>query len=49
MQFTSDQLVTLISWLEDQKKAGLNLEEVIDGLIDGTLTTTDTHHLSFTE
>jgi hypothetical protein len=48
MQYTSEQLETLIDWLEFQKHAGLTLEEVINGLIDGTLTTADKHRLSFT-
>jgi len=48
MQFTSDQLETLIDWLEYQRDAGLTLEEVINGLIDGTFTTADKHRLSFT-
>jgi hypothetical protein len=49
MQYTSEQLNSLIDWLEFQKSAGLTLEEVINGLIDGTLTTASKSYLSFTE
>lgn len=48
MQYTSDQLESLIDWLEYQRDAGLTLEEVINGLVDGTFTTADKHNLSFT-
>lgn len=37
--FEPDQVVTILDWLQDQDKAGLTLQEVIEGLIDGTLTT----------
>jgi len=36
--FNSDQQQAMLQWLIWMKEAGLTLEEVIDGLIDGTLT-----------
>lgn len=35
--FTDDQLVFLIEYLESQRKAGYTLEDVIEGIEDGSL------------
>jgi hypothetical protein len=40
--FNPDQQMALLEWLEFQKQAGLTLEEVIDGLTNGTLTAVKT-------
>lgn len=37
--FTPDQEMAILSWLEDAKEAGLTLDEIIEGMEDGTLTT----------
>ena len=36
--FTPEQQTVLLNWLISQKEAGLTLEEVIQGIEDGTLT-----------
>jgi hypothetical protein len=38
--FTDDQLVFLLEYLEDQQQNGYTLEDVIEGIKDGTLTRT---------
>lgn len=49
--FEPDQLMAILAWLEDQKEAGLNLDEVIEGLENGHLSTrvtiTDRRHSSY--
>ncbi len=37
--FNPNQQTALLEWLKFQKDAGLSLNEVIEGLIDGTLIT----------
>jgi hypothetical protein len=36
--FTDDQLMTLLEYLETQAEAGYTLEDVIEGIKDGTIT-----------
>jgi len=38
--FTDDQLVYLLEYLENQQQNGYTLEDVIEGIKDGTLTRT---------
>jgi len=51
--FDSDQLMAILAWLEDQRTAGLDLDEIIEGLESGYLSTrvtiTDRRHSSFAE
>ena len=52
--FEPDQLMEILAWLEDQREAGLDLEEIIEGLESGYLSTrttvvTDKRHTSFTK
>jgi hypothetical protein len=35
--FTDDQMVTLLEYLEDQADAGYTLEDVIEGIKDGSV------------
>jgi hypothetical protein len=36
--FTDDQMVTLLEYLESQFESGYTLEDVIEGIKDGTIT-----------
>ena len=36
--FTDDQMATLLEYLEDQAEAGYTIEDVIEGIKDGTIT-----------
>ena len=36
--FTDDQMVTLLEYLEAQSEAGYDLEDIIEGIKDGTVT-----------
>lgn len=39
-QFSPDQQMAMLDWLENQKAAGLDLEDIIEGLERGYLSTT---------
>ena len=49
--FDADQLMAILAWLEDQRDAGLELDEIIEGLESGHLSTrvtiTDRRHSSY--
>lgn len=38
VDFTDDQLMTLLEFLESQADAGYTIEDVIEGIKDGTIT-----------
>jgi hypothetical protein len=38
--FSPDQEMAILSWLEDNREAGLTLDDIIKGMEDGYLTTT---------
>lgn len=40
IEFTADQLMALLEYLEDQRDAGYTLEDIIEGIQDGTITKT---------
>jgi DNA-binding transcriptional MerR regulator len=37
--FSSDQEMELLGWLEALRDAGITLDEIIQGLLDGSITT----------
>lgn len=36
--FTDDQIMTLLEYLETQSEAGYTIEDIIEGIKDGTIT-----------
>lgn len=40
IDFTDDQMLTLLEYLEDQHEAGYTIEDLIQGIKDGTITRT---------
>ena len=38
VDFTDDQMLTLLEYLEDQHNAGYTIEDVIEGIKNGTIT-----------
>ncbi|MET0787373.1 MAG: hypothetical protein ABWY25_11780 [Paenisporosarcina sp.] len=38
VDFTDDQMLTLLEYLETQRDAGYNIEDVIEGIKDGSIT-----------
>lgn len=43
VDFTDDQMLTLLEYLEAQQEAGYTIEDVIEGIKDGSITRTHSY------